>query len=213
MKLNKKMLIVLSILFIVDVTCFAKIIGSRFKITESEKEFDVIYYLTEDMKVEQNKQNNDVNITQTFKIEKNGQKGELRYSLFTDMGEDDSDIKMQYAMWVFMCINNIAGFEVPSNIISSFNDNDVKNEFNGNFGCTAFLQDPKSEYSEGYKYMMVEFFYKEKQGLVMRVFLFNGIDFAGINEDGSISAESPLFTNYHTFRFMEKDENGNFIDE
>ena len=61
--------------------------------------------------------------------------------------------------------------------------------------------------------MMVEFFYKEKQGLVMRTFLFNDIDFIGINANGSISPDSVWFANYHTFKFMEKDKSGNYIVE
>ena len=201
------------ICFFVLGNCFAKIAGSRFKITESEKEFDVIYYVTDDMQVLENKQNDDVSVTQTFSISRNNIDAEIRYSLFTDIGEDDSDLKMQFAALVFMCINNIAGFEVPGNYISSFNDSDVKNEFNGDFGCTAFLQDPKSDYTEGYKYMMIEFFCKKNQGVVMRTFLFNDIDFIGLNENGQILADSIWFANYHTFAFMEKDENGNFVHD
>ena len=183
------------ICFIALGNCFAKIKGSRFKITESEKEFDVIYYLTEDIKFIDNNQNEDVNVTQTFSITRNKINAEVRYSLFTDIGEDDSDLQMQFAMLVFMCINNIAGFEVPGNSISSFNNDDVKKEFNGDFGCTAFLQDPKSDYAKGYKYMMVEFFCKEKQGVVMRTFLFNDLGFIGINENGQLSPDSIWFAN------------------
>ncbi len=211
--MNKKVILMFLICFIAFCNCFAKIKGSRFKITESEKEFDVIYYLTEDIKVIDNNQNEDVNVTQTFSITRNKINAEVRYSLFTDIGEDDSDLQMQFAMLVFMCINNIAGFEVPGNSISSFNNDDVKKEFNGDFGCTAFLQDPKSDYAKGYKYMMVEFFCKEKQGVVMRTFLFNDLGFIGINENGQLSPDSIWFANYHTFAFMEKDKNGNFIHD
>ena len=211
--MNKKVILMFLICFIALGNCFAKIKGNRFKITESEKEFDVIYYLTEDIKVIDNNQNEDVNVTQTFSITRNKINAEVRYSLFTDKGEDDSDLQMQFAMLVFMCINNIAGFEVPGNSISSFNNDDVKKEFNGDFGCTAFLQDPKSDYAKGYKYMMVEFFCKEKQGVVMRTFLFNDLGFIGINEKGQISPDSIWFANYHTFAFMEKDKNGNFIHD
>ena len=86
------------ICFIALGNCFAKIKGNRFKITESEKEFDVIYYLTEDIKVIDNNQNEDVNVTQTFSITRNKINTEVRYSLFTDIGEDDSDLQMQFYM-------------------------------------------------------------------------------------------------------------------
>lgn len=209
----KKQFVLFTLILILSSTCFAKIAGSRFKITESEEEFDLLYIVTEDMTVAENLDNNDVAVTKTFTINKNGLAGEVRYSLFTDIGEDDSNLQIQYFMWVFMCMNNIAGFEVPGNAIANFNNNDVKKEFNGDFGCTAFLQDPKSEYSNGYKYMMVEFFYKAHQGLVMRTFLFNDIEFVGINAEGALSPDSPWFSNYHIFRFMEKDENGKYIVE
>ena len=86
----KKLFLLFSVVLVLSSNCFAKILGSRFKIAESEKEFDVIYYLTEDMKVAENLDNNDVAITQTFTINKNGQSGEVRYSLFTDCGGDDT---------------------------------------------------------------------------------------------------------------------------
>ncbi len=198
--------------FLISYSCLnAEIVGTRYKITDSEKEFDVIYYQTQDMKVIESEKNDDVNITQSFEIDKNNIKGEVRYSLFTDLGGDANTLKMQYAVWVMVCINNIAGFEVSSDSFSNFNDADVKKEFNGDFGCTTFIQNPKSEYGKGYKYMMAEFFCREGQGLVMRAFLFNNLEFTGMNEDGTISSSSALFSNYYTFEFMDKDESGNFI--
>lgn len=211
--MNKKKIVVISLLLICAINCFATIIAPRFQITESEEEFDVIYYLTNDMTVLENKENDDVSVTQTFLINRNEIQAEVRYSLFTDTGNNENDLQLQFAMWVFMCINNAAGYEVPANEITSFKDSDVKKEFNGDFGCTAFLQDPKSNYAEGYKYMMVEFFCKKNQGIVMRTFLFNDVAFVGINEKGQLSPDSIWLANYHTFAFMEKDENGKFIHD
>ena len=182
----------------------------RFKFTESEKEFDVIYYQTEDMEVAENLANHDLGITKTFTINKNGKSGEVRYSLFTDCGGKKDYLDFQYASTTLLFLYNIAGFEVPWQLIDEYKDKDVKKEFNGDFGCIAFIQDPKSEYAAGFKYMIVESFYKKKQGLVVRTFLFNDIDFVGVNPNGSISPDSPLFSNYHTFRFMEKDKAGNY---
>ena len=207
----KKWLSGLCVLLLVCNCLSAEIAKSRYKITESEKEFDITYYQTPDMKIIEPKENDDVNVTQSFVINKNNTEGELRYSLFTDLGGDQKTLKLQYAMWVYMCANNISGFEVPASSFSNFNDEDVKNEFNGNFGCTAFIQNPESSYGSGYKYMMVEFFCKEGQGLVMRTYLFNTMDFVGIDGDGNISESSLLFNNYHTFKFMDKDDKGNYI--
>lgn len=210
---NKRFIITTIIFVLLCNSLSAIILPSRFKVTESETEFDIIYYVTEDMKEVPPLKNNDVNITQSFAIEKNGVTGEVRYSLFTDCGGDEKSLKVQYAMWVFMCVNNAAGYEVPPDAISNFNDADVKNEFNGDFGCTVFLQDAVTEFGDGYKYMVIEFFYKKDQGLVMRTFMFNEVEFTGMNQDGSIAADSPLFTNYHTFKFMEKNEAGEFVSE
>ena len=209
--MNKKVILIFLICVLSLGNCFAIIKGSRFKITESEQEFDVLYYLTEDMKILENKKNEDLNVNQTFSINKNKLNAEVRYSLFTDIGEDDSDLQMQFAMLVFMCINNIAGYEVSGNEFSSFSDEAVKNEFNGDFGCTAFLEKPDSNFSKGYQYIMVEFFCKKKQGVVMRSFLFNDLAFIGIYENGQYSLDNILAENYHTFKFMEKDDKGNFV--
>lgn len=200
-------------LLFVCVVMYGEIAKARFKITESEDEFDVLYFQSPDMKPIASKENDDVAITQSFLISKNGTQGELRYSLFTDLGGDPKALRTQFAVWVLMCTNNIAGYEVPSDAFSKFDDADVKREFNGDFGCTAFIQDPVSEYGEGYKYMMIEFFYREKQGLVMRVFLFNDTAFIGMDADGNVSDSSPLFSNYHSFTFMDKDESGKYITE
>lgn len=213
--MKKKTALVIAVSLLVTAVCSAKFIGGRFKVTQSEEEFDVMYYVTEDMKQIKNLENRDVAITQSFKVERNKLKGELRYSLFTDVGdtEDEDNLKIEYATWVMVCLLNIAGYDLSPGSISRFNDSDVKAEFNGDFGCTAFIKNPKSDYGKGYKYMMVDFFYKKGQGLVMRVFLFNDMKFSGMDGKGGISMESPLFVNYHSFKFMEKDKDGKYITE
>ena len=116
-------------------------------------------------------------------------------------------------MLVFICINNIAGYEVPEKWIKYYKDRDVKKEFNGDFGCTAFIKYPQSDYGNDYKYMIVEFFYKENQGVVMRTFLFNDLELMGVNKKGKFLPDSILLEHYHTFKFMEKDKDGNYIHE
>lgn len=200
---KRKIILSVVVLFVFCSALHAKIMDSRFKITESEEEFDVIYYMTDDMEVISPKKNDDVAITQAFRVSKDGYEGELRYSLFTDCGGNDDDLKIQYAMWVFICSNNIAGYDLSKDTFSNFNDSDVKTEFNGDFGCTGLIQNPESEYGEGYKYIMVDFFYKKDQGLVMRTFLFNDLGFVGMSE-GKMVENNPWFDNYHSFKFMDK---------
>lgn len=209
----KKALFLLVCLLNVCLALYGGIAKSRFKVAESEDEFDVLYFQSPEMQPIESKKNDDVAITQSFLISKNGTRGELRYSLFTDLGGDPESLRAQFVLWVMMCTNNIAGFEVPADAFSKFADSDVKNEFNGDFGCTAFIQNPTSEYGEGYAYMMIEFFCREGQGLVMRVFLFNDTEFIGMDSNGAISDSSPLFSNYHSFVFMDKDESGEYITD
>ena len=189
----------------------AEILDSRYKITQSEEEFDVLYYLYDDMSVIENKENDDVNITQSFKISNSGIEAEIRYSLFTDCGGNEDYLMLQYAMMVFACMSNAVGYEVADDMVSAFNDSDVAQEFNGDFGCNAFFTDMKSEFAEGYNYMMVEFFGKKNQGLVMRTMLFNDLAFVGLSEDGHFNENNLWLSHYHTFKFMDKDEKGNYV--
>ncbi len=62
----------------------------------------------------------------------------LRYSLFTDTGTDESNAKMQTYIWSLVCTKNIAGYDFPSKGLTPYGDNDVKGEFNGDFGFNAF---------------------------------------------------------------------------
>jgi hypothetical protein len=90
---------------------------------------------------------------------------------------------------------NIAGYEIDLSRIEYFDDNDVKESFNGDFGVFGFIQDPSSDYGNGYKYILVELFYKNNIGFVVRAILSNDInlyiDYSSIT----------YFEIYHSFRF------------
>ena len=73
-KMKKTVFLIIGIL-IISVNINAEIAESRFKITESVEEFDLFYFLTPDMKVIENKDNNDINVTQSFEIIKNNIRG------------------------------------------------------------------------------------------------------------------------------------------
>lgn len=202
--MKKKSLILSALIFAAASLCFAEIASPRFKITESEEEFDVIYFVPKTMKVLEPAQNEDLAVTQAFMISKNGISAELRYSLFTDTGGSSESFNQQYVMLVFTCLSNIYGKPFPLENIKNFNPDDVKKEFNGDFGCTVTFSDFDSDYGKGYKYMNVCFFYKQDQGLVMRVFLTNDLAFFGINEDGTYFSDNLMTTYFHSFKFMEK---------
>ena len=62
----------------------AEIMKSRFKVTESEKEFDVMYYLTDVLKMTKVEKNDDLHVTQAFEIKKDGINAKVLYSFFIE---------------------------------------------------------------------------------------------------------------------------------
>lgn len=198
----KKHLITI-LLLLAAATTFAEMAKMRFTITQSPEEFNINYIETPDMTLIESKENPDIAVTRTYKIKKGDEEGELRYSLFTDTGTDESNAKMQAYIWSLVCTKNIAGYDFPSKGLTPYGDNDVKGEFNGDCGFNAFIKSPTSEYAEGYNYIYADFFYKKGQGLVVRSFLFKDISFAGVNPDGTAKPDSALFTNYDSFKFFD----------
>lgn len=117
---------------------------------------------------------------------------QVRYAFFKQTVPDRKDIRMVYAMCILPVIFNVAGYETDQ--MANFNDSDVKNEFNGDFGSTVFIMDPESDFGSGYKYIMMDFFYKKNQGIVVRSILFNDLNFL----------QNRYFMEiYHSFKFHE----------
>lgn len=204
MFVSKKSLLVVSALFmLIQSVCFADIMGSRFKIAESEEEFDVTYCVTPWMKIKEVEPNESLAVTQAFEISAGDLDAELYYTLFTDVGGDEDSLGLDYAMWVYICINNAAGYDVDLDSLSWYNDSDVQDEFNGDFGCTGTIPYPVSDYANGHNWMMTDFFYKHGQGLVMRSFLFDDLAFIGLTEDSFVPEKSLWMANFHTFEFMD----------
>lgn len=189
----------------------AEVSAPRFKITESDEEFDILCILTDDMKVAKTKSDYELPVHTAFSVKRNGKKGEIRYTLLTDCGGNKKDLKSQFVSTMIMCADTITGYDIPMEYFSPFKDSDVKAEFDGDFGYSVTIPSPKSKYAKGYKYITIEFFYKENQGMVIRAFLFNDIAFTGANDDGTINTDSAMFANYHTFKFVQKDGNGNYV--
>ena len=206
MKITKKFISLAVLFVLVAAVSSAEIAKNRFKITENPAEFTVDYIVTPDMTLVDSKENNDVAVTRTYSVKKGKEEGEIRYSLFTDIGEPDGKEKMQAYIWSLMCTMNMAGYEFPQKNLTPYGDNDVKGEFNGDYGFNAFIRQPKSEYADGFNYIYADFFYKKGQGLVIRAFLFKDISFVGLNPDGSVKPNSALFSNYDSFRFYDSKE-------
>jgi hypothetical protein len=117
---------------------------------------------------------------------------QIRYTFFKQTQIDYPNIQTAYSFFIFPIIWNVAGYEEER--ISNFNVNDVKNEFNGDFGSTVFIQNPKSDFGEDYKYILLNFYYKINQGIVVQSILFNDLNFL----------QNQYFMEiFHSFKFHE----------
>jgi hypothetical protein len=117
---------------------------------------------------------------------------QIRYSFFKQTNRDDPNIRTSYSIMILPIIWNVAGYEELR--ISNFNDSDVQKEFNGDFGSTVFIQNPKSDFGIDYKYIMLNFYYKRNQGIVVQSILVNDLNFM----------QNPTFLEiFHSFKFHE----------
>jgi len=121
---------------------------------------------------------------------------ELRYTLFAQTEKNVQNIRSTVAVFSIMTIFNIAGFEFDLSEIYPFNDNDVKKEFNGDFGFVAMIIDPLSDYAKGYKCVRAEIFYKNNIGIVVRTIMAKDIS-SFLNLYESITFDEI----YHSFKF------------
>ncbi|QQO10866.1 hypothetical protein [Breznakiella homolactica] len=119
---------------------------------------------------------------------------QIRYAFFKQQGSesDQQKLKIPYSFLVLPIIWNVAGYEEMG--ISNFNDSDVKAEFNGDFGSTVFIQNPTSDFGKEYRYIMINFYCKVNQGIVVQSLLFNDINF--------VTTEQFLEV-FHSFKFQE----------
>lgn len=194
----KKIFPILTIVFFIMTNAYAEIenFTAHYKPVASTEEFDVTYYLYDEMKVINTKKSSVMPVTQAFSIE-NG-RYEERYTLFADTGTNDETRKMEYLMTALEYASKAAGMDLTSSRFTAFKDSDVKEEFNGDFGHTCFIVDPYSSYASGYKYMLMDFFCKAGQGFVMRTIL--------TNDSTVFTEQSNTFTYvYHSFKFKDKE--------
>jgi hypothetical protein len=184
-----KKIFCLAVMLLVTSFVFSDILGLPF---ESE-EFDVDIMKYEHMVQIKNPDTKDFDTTYAFTNKKKTYQVRYGFLKQTQNGLSLQQIKMPYAVSVMPIMFNIAGFEEGLSS-KKFNDSDVKNEFNGDFGSTVYIQNPKSQYGKGFKHIMLNFFYKENQGIVVQAILFNNLDFL----------ETPEFMDvFHSFKFHE----------
>jgi hypothetical protein len=123
---------------------------------------------------------------------------ELRYTLFRQTENNVQNIRDAFTVFSIMTIRNIAGYEIDLSKFTFFNDNDVKNDFNGDFGIVGAIVDSVSDYGNGYKYILLEIFYKNDTGIVVRTIMSNDTGFF-------LNYESVKYDEiYHSFKFKDK---------
>ena len=181
----KKMSFVFLFAFM-SVFVMAEIAGIPF----APEEFDVDIFQYPHMLLIDNPQSEQLDTYYTFT--NSDLNYQIRYSFFKQTEMNYQNIRLAFGFFVFPVIWNVAGYEEMG--ISNFNDGDVENEFYGDFGSTTFIQNPKSDFGDGYKFILMNFYYKINQGIVVQSILFNDLGFIQ-NED--------FMDIFHSFRFHD----------
>lgn len=182
--------ILLSTALFAEITDFAV----HYELASSPNDFDVTYFKYDFMKENTVKKASDVVTTQSFSVENN--RYEERFTLFADTGTTEETIKMEYMLFALDYAERVSGKTLHASDFTAFKESDVADEFNGDFGHMCFVVKPTSTYARGYRYLLLEFFCKKNQGIVMRTILTN---------DKTVFTEpTNNFTfAYHAFKFKE----------
>jgi hypothetical protein len=156
------------------------------------KEFNVEIYHYPYMELINNFMTDNIETAYTFTDNDNN--FELRYAFFTQTEINAENIQRSFALFIIPIIHRAAGFEVDLNEVELYAGQDVFEEYNGDIGVSVFIPYPPSDYGGGYAFMLISFFFKIEQGIVMQTILFDDIEFAGTDEFAEVS---------HSFRFIE----------
>lgn len=198
----KKRIVFGTLLFAFVVSTYAEIAKMRFSLVENPKDFNVTFMPTKSMKEIKSKENPDVDIAKAYMINENGQEGEVRFSFFKDEKNDIASLDLEFRIYLQMCLTNAIGSGGQTTQPTFMNPEDVKAEFNGDLGLSLLAINPTSEYAKGYQFMYIDCYCKNEVGIVMRVYLFNNLEFMGINtSDGTQINPNPLYNNFHIFKF------------
>jgi hypothetical protein len=102
---------------------------------------------------------------------------EIRYITFgyDDNVKIDDFIYSAYAVFVQTVLLNIAESEENIRSAHNFKDSDVNLEFNASKGITSIIKG-EGTYTQGYKYVMVNFFFNKEYGIVTQMVLFNNLE-------------------------------------
>jgi hypothetical protein len=109
---------------------------------------------------------------------------EIRYILFkqTEQIPQFEQYKIEASIFATMVIANITGSEPTSQNTTAFNDADVKNEFNADFGITSFSLDIQTDYSFDYEYVMINFYCKQNLGIMCQTIHFKDLEWVNTED-------------------------------
>jgi hypothetical protein len=183
----KKLFIIILILFVCG-SVTAAIMGSLF----SPQSFDVDIIQHPHMVLLDNQKYPEMKVDYTFTDEKKTY--QLRYSLFKQIENTDQDVRMLFSVYILPIMLNISGNEMNNGNITRFDDDDVKNEFNGDFGTAVSIERPQSEFGKGYRYIMMNIYCKKNQGIVAQSILFNNTNILKNRQFDEV---------FHSFKFKD----------
>ena len=91
-----------------------------------------------------------------------------------------------------MVMLNIAGSEDAIQSVSLFKKDDVRSEFNADYGFTTTVPGKISDFTDAYDYIMINFYYKDGIGIMCQTILFNDLD---------LFNDEDFFQTFHSFKF------------
>lgn len=190
--MKKILFFILTVVFSFGAYAEIETFSSHYEPVTTPEEFDVVYFLHDSMKVSKLRRAGGVPVTQAFTIDSGLY--EERFTLFKDTGSSEKNRKMEYTKVALEYAEKVSGQQLTAEDFTPFKPEDVDEEFNCDFGHTCFVINPSSSYAKGYKYMLIEFFCKESQGIVMRTML---------TDDETVFTEPSenFIYVYHSFRF------------
>ncbi len=106
---------------------------------------------------------------------------ELRYIFFTQVKDFDSfkEYKESANLITLDTISKIIGEQADMSMITSYSDDDVKNEFKADILMIANVEGAKTDYIEDYEYIMISIFFKRGVGIVFQTIQYNDMNWLG----------------------------------
>ncbi len=165
-------------------------------------QFPVIFSASDLVSQEELPSNLDVPCQIQFGVAQSSGSLIARYTLLQEVKTypnlDDEDLARQLAYEPLLVnyVKALTGRKIEFKELTRLKEDDAKRKFNADFAFTYFVTEPVARYSEGYHYLMLEFFFKKGIGLVVRGILGNDVmDF--------LMFDTPFLAAYNGFKFEE----------